>query len=90
MNISGGAYIVSVKPGSLADDAGLVGADEGGRGDVVVAANGKPVANPQDLLGIVKTLKSGEAVVLKFLRIAGQDENRNIVSVPNFTSIIKP
>ncbi|HTY61512.1 MAG TPA: trypsin-like peptidase domain-containing protein [Acidobacteriota bacterium] len=90
MNISGGAYIVSVKPGSLADDAGLVGADEGGRGDVVVAANGKPVNNPQDLLGIVKNLKSGEAVVLKFLRIAGQDENRNIVSVPNYTSIIKP
>jgi len=39
---------------------------------------------------MVKNLKSGEAVVLKFLRIVGQDENRNLVSVPNYTSIIKP
>ena len=87
---SGGAYIVSVKPGSLADDAGLVGAEQGGRGDVIVAANGNPVNNPQDLLGIVKNLKSGEPVVLKFIRIIGQDESRSFVSVPNYTSIIKP
>jgi serine protease Do len=90
MNISGGAYVVSVKPGSLADDAGLVGSEQGGRGDVIVAANGKPVSNPQDLLGIVKNLKSGEPVVLKFLRIIGQDENRSFVSQPNYTSLIKP
>ncbi len=90
LNISGGAYVVSVKPGSLADDAGLAGSEQGGSGDVIVAANGKPINNPQDLLGIVKNLKSGEAVVLKFLRIVGQDESRNFVSIPNYTSIIKP
>jgi len=89
LNISGGAYVVSVKPGSLADDAGLVGSEQGGRGDVIVAANGKPVNNPQDLLSIVKNLQSGESVVLKFLRI-GQDESRNLLSIPNYTSIIKP
>ncbi len=90
LNISGGAYVVSVKPGSLADDAGLTGSEQGGSGDVIVAANGKPINNPQDLLGIVKNLKSGEGVVLKFLRIVGQDESRNFVSIPNYTSIIKP
>jgi serine protease Do len=90
MNISGGAYVVSVTPGSLADDAGLAGSEQGGRGDVIVAANGKPVNNPQDLLTVVKGLNSGEAVVLKFLRIIGQDENRNLVTTPNYTSIVKP
>jgi serine protease Do len=90
LTISGGAYVVSVKPGSLADDAGLMGSEQGGRGDVIVAANGKPVNNPQDLLTMVKNLKSGEAVILKFLRIVGQDESRNLVSAPNYTSIIKP
>jgi serine protease Do len=90
LNVPGGAYVISVKPGSLADDAGLVGSEQGGRGDVVVAANGKPVNNPQDLLSIVKNLKSGEPVVLKFLRIVGQDEDRSFVSIPNYTSIVKP
>jgi|WetSurMetagenome_2_1015567.scaffolds.fasta_scaffold67454_2 serine protease Do len=90
LNITGGAYVVSVKPGSLADDAGLVGSEQGGRGDVIVAANGKPVHNPQDLLNTVKSLKSGESVVLKFMRIIAQDENRNLVPETCYTSIIKP
>jgi len=79
-----------VKPGSLADDADLVGSEQGGKGDVIVAANGKPVHNPQDLLSIVKNLKSGEPVVLKFMRIAGQDESHNLVPETCYTSIIKP
>lgn len=90
LNISGGAYVTSVKAGSLADDAGLIGSDHTGRGDVIVSANGKPITNPQDLLSIVKSLKSGDPVVLKFLRIIGQDENRNLVPETSFTSIIKP
>jgi serine protease Do len=90
LNITGGAYVVSVKPGSLADDAGLVGSEQGGRGDVIVAANGKPVQNPQDLLSTVKSLKSGEPVVLKFMRILGQDESRNLVPETCYTSIVKP
>jgi serine protease Do len=90
LNITGGAYVVSVKPGSLADDAGLVGSEQGGRGDVIVAANGKPVHNPQDLLSTVKSLNSGEPVVLKFMRILGQDESRNLVPEICYTSIVKP
>jgi serine protease Do len=87
--ISGGAYVISVKAGSLADDAGLSGSDEGGRGDVIVAANGKTIDNAQDLLAVVKNLKSGEPVVLKFLRAIGQENNR-VVTESCFTSIIKP
>jgi serine protease Do len=90
LNISGGAYVVSVKPGSLADDAGLVGSEQVGRGDVIVAANGKPINNPQDLLNIVKNLKIEEPVILKFLRVLGQDENRSLVTEINYTSIVKP
>jgi hypothetical protein len=35
-------------------------------------------------------LKSGEPVVLKFMRILGQDENRNLVPEICYTSITKP
>ncbi len=90
LDVSGGAYVISVKPGSLADEAGLIGSDSGGRGDVIVAANGKPIQNPQDLLAIVKNLKNGEAVVLKFLRVIGQERNRALISETNYTSIVKP
>jgi serine protease Do len=88
MEITGGAYVTSVKPGSLADEAGLIGSEEGG-GDVIVAANGKPVNNRDDLLSIVKGLKSGEPVILKCIRILGRN-NARVVTEINYTSIIKP
>ncbi len=88
MGISGGAIVLSVKPGSLADEAGLEGP---GRhpGDVIVAAGGKPIHNAQDLLTIVKGLKSGEPIVIKFVRAIGRENNR-IVTETNYTSLIKP
>lgn len=88
LNISGGAYVTSVKPGSLADDAGLTGPVPTSRGqiaDVIVAANGKPVNNKDDLFNIVKALQSGSPVVLKFLRISQQGDPSTY-----YTSIIKP
>jgi serine protease Do len=91
MEINGGAYVTSVSPGSLADDAGLAGTESGGSGDVIVAVNGKPVANAQELVGFVKSLKSGDAFVVKFQRIIGRDQESNKVATGTYyTSIIKP
>jgi serine protease Do len=88
MNITGGAYVTAVSPGSLADDAGLLGPEQGG-GDVIVSANGTPVNDKDDLLRIVKGIKSGEPVVLKFLRgEPGQD--RKLSTETCITSITKP
>ena len=89
MDISGGAYITSVKPGSLADDAGLIGQDSrSGASDVIVAANGKPVNNRDDLLNIVKSVKTGSPIVIKFLRYVDQrgGESHTVY----YTSLIKP
>jgi serine protease Do len=88
LGITGGAYVLSVKPGSLADEAGLEGPGQG-PGDVIVGASGKPINNAQDLLTIVKNLKSGEPIVLKFIRAVGKDNNR-IVTETSYTSIVKP
>lgn len=85
LGVPGGAYITSVKPGSLADDAGLTGPLPGDGGDVIIAANGKPVTNKDDLFSIVKGLKSGSPIILKFMRIMPQGEPSTL-----YTSIIKP
>ncbi len=89
LDIEGGAYITSVSPGSLADDAQLIGGDQRGYGDIIVAANGEPITNARDLLNSVRKLDSGEAVILKFLRIRGQDQSR-LVAETKYTSIVKP
>jgi serine protease Do len=89
LEISGGAMVLSVKPGSLADEAGLEGGEQGAGDSVIVSANGKPINNAQDLLGIVKGLKSGEALILKFLRVGRTQDNR-LGSEICYTSILKP
>jgi serine protease Do len=88
MNITGGAYVTSVTPGSLADDAGLTGSDQGGS-DVIVAANGKPINDKDDLLNSVKAVKSGDPIVLKFIR-GQRTQDSQILTETCFTSIIKP
>ncbi len=88
LNITGGAVVLSVKPGSLAEDAGLVGQDRGGF-DIIVAANGKKIEVAQDLLNIVKSLKAGEDVVIKFVRVQRDQRGRAVPST-FFTSITKP
>lgn len=87
--ISKGAYITSVKPGSLAEEAGMVGAEQTGAGDIIVAANGKPVTDRDDLLNIVNGVKSGQSVVFKFLRVS-RTRIGQIVTSTFFTSVIKP
>jgi serine protease Do len=92
IDVTGGAYVLSVQPGSLAEEAGLIG-EQQGAADVIVAANGKPIENAQDLLAIVKGLKSGEPVILKFIRVMGM-ARRQTNAPPDtailYTSIIKP
>ncbi len=90
LEIPGGAYVLSVKPGSLADDAGLVGGEQGVSGCVIVAASGKPINGAQDLLNAVKSTKSGEPLILKFLRILGVRQDNRLVTEIYYTSIIKP
>jgi serine protease Do len=89
LSISGGAYITFVKPGSLAEDAELTGADQGGVGDVIIAANGKAVGNAQEFLKSVKSLKSGDPLILKFLH-AEQQANGRPAANTYYTSIIIP
>ncbi len=90
LDVAGGAIVLSVKPGSLAEDAGLQGQDQGGGSfDVILEANGKKIATAQDLLKIVQNLKSGESFVVKFLRVQGRAQNR-LISYTYYTSISKP
>ena len=88
LNISGGAQVISVSPGSLAEEAGLQSRDQAGF-DIIVAANGKKIEVSQDLLEIFKQLKSGESVVLKLLRVqrgpAGYGQPSTF-----YTSLTKP
>jgi serine protease Do len=88
LDISGGALVLSVKPGSLAEDAGLEGQEQGGA-DIIVAANGKKIAAAQDLLNIVKNLKVGEPVILKFVRV-NRSQTGRVVPSTFYTSITKP
>jgi serine protease Do len=91
LDITGGALVLSIKAGSLAEEAGLQGQEQG-QGDIILEANGQKINAAQDLLNIVKNLKSGEAAVLKFIRIDGRTQNgsRAIASPPIYTSITKP
>jgi serine protease Do len=87
-SVSGGAYVTAVSPGSLADDAGLSGADQGS-GDIIVAANGKMVKVADDLLTIVKGLKSGEPIVLRFIH-GERAQSGQVITETCYTSIVKP
>jgi serine protease Do len=89
VDVPAGAFVTSVKPGSLADDAGLEGSDQGGLGDIIVGANGKPVASAQELLKVVKALKHGDPLILKFMH-SDQTGNSQFDTSTYYTSIIMP
>ena len=88
LNISGGALIQSVKPGSLAEEAGLLGQDSQRVTDIVVAANGKKIESAKDFLAVFNSLKTGEGVVLKVLRVSRV--RTGAASSTLYTSVIKP
>jgi len=66
-----GVVVVEVVSGSSAEEAGLQ------PGDVIVRANGRPVATAQDLTAAVQPLKSGDTVNL----IVHHDKSRSLVTV---------
>jgi serine protease Do len=57
-----GAIVVSVEPGSIADENNLTS------DDLIVETNNRPVSNQEDFLRITRELKSGDDVVIKVLR----------------------
>lgn len=57
-----GSKIVSVKPGSSAQEAGLK------PGDVIIGFGGKPVSTPVSVLGYVHEVPMGESVKLSIVR----------------------
>ncbi|HET6570646.1 MAG TPA: trypsin-like peptidase domain-containing protein [Solirubrobacterales bacterium] len=78
-----GALLAEVVPGGPADDAGLRGGDEKLRfqgipyetgGDTVVAFDGRPVVQPDDLARYVSAHQPGDTVALEVLRKDGEDE----------------
>ena len=86
-NISGGALVMTVTPGGLAEDAGLRPQDQSGF-DVIVAANGKKIEVYQDMVNILTGLKSGQSVVIKILRVTVTPLGPLIAT--HYTSLLKP
>ena len=66
-----GAVIVEVEPGTAAAEAGLR------PGDVVIRANGKPIAKAEDINTVANGVKSGDRVALVIFR----DKSRTLVNV---------
>ena len=65
-----GVKVVTVDPGSFADDIGL------NEGDVILSINRRDVTTPQDVLRIQQTLKPGQAVAFRVARSMGQGSQR--------------
>jgi serine protease Do len=90
LNISGGALVVSVSAGSLAEEAGLVGQqDQAGVFDIILTANGKKIGVYQDLVDILKELKSGQAVIIKLMRVQ-RTSSTTYQSNIYYTSLVMP
>jgi S1-C subfamily serine protease len=73
VGVDKGALIVKVVPNSAAAQAGLRGTrrDANGRivlGDIIVAVDGKPVANSKDLYKLLEARRVGDTVTLGIIR----------------------
>jgi S1-C subfamily serine protease len=73
LGVEHGALIIKVVPGSAAERAGLRGTarDASGhiqRGDVIVAIDGKPIENSEDLYSALQQRKVGDTVPLTIMR----------------------
>ena len=56
-----GAFVMSVDPGSVADENGIT------QDDLVIEINNRPVASAEDFQRIIRELRSGDDVVIKVL-----------------------
>jgi serine protease Do len=91
LDITGGAAVTLVSPGSLAEEAGIVGQKNGQGGfDIILAANGKAIEVYQDLVPILRDLKSGQSVVFKLMRVVRDPQTRRVVGSIGYTSMVKP
>lgn len=66
--IARGVRVVGIHPDSPASQAGLQGADDPGRADVIVAVDGVPVPSPEKLAELVRDRAVGDTVELIVLR----------------------
>jgi serine protease Do len=76
---SEGTIVAEVKPGSLAEDAGLI------PNDILTHVNGKAITNAQNFGQVFRALKSGEGAVIRFLRLS-RDGRKSAL----YTSLVKP
>lgn len=75
---AGGILVTEVKPGSLADDAGLI------KNDIVMTLDGARVETARAFVERVRSLKAGESVVIKFHRFIERTK------LTYYTSLTKP
>jgi S1-C subfamily serine protease len=70
LNGDPGAEIGEVTPGGPADRAGLRAGSAltGSRGDVIVAVDGKPVEEPDDLSALISAKRPGEKATITYVR----------------------
>ena len=82
-----GALLAEVVPGGPADEAGLQGGDEQVRfqgipyeagGDTIVAIDGKPVVQPDDLARYVSAHRPGDTVTVEAVRAGGRREKLRV------------
>jgi len=78
-----GVLIISVAPGSLADEAGLE-ADQ-----VITHVNGTAVRNSQDFYDKIRSMASGKGVVLRVISV-NLDESQRRQRTVSYTSFVKP
>lgn len=65
-----GVKVVSVDPGSFADDIGML------EGDAILSINRLPVTSPDDVMKVQSTLKPGQAVAVHIVRSQGPSGRR--------------
>ena len=74
-----GVKVVSIDPGSFADDIGVL------EGDAILSINRHLVSSPDDVIRVQSTLKAGQAVAVHIVRGSGngrraQDPQRYYLS----------
>ncbi len=80
---SRGVRIISVAPGSLADEAGLE------PNQVITHVNGTPVNRSQEFYDRIRSMPSGKGVILRVISVLADDRQNRQRSI-SYTSFVKP
>jgi glutaredoxin 3 len=72
-NTGAGAYIGSVKPGSLGEKLGL------NSGDIIIKLASMPVVGAADIERLMATLKNGDRLAVSFLRNGTESSSETII-----------